>query len=289
MCDPYSVFNLATVENSPTADLVSIVVTFTHPSAIRSLIRYARIDQGGTLNWSVPVSVLPGQSPYTLAGLTDGQYRVGITPVYADGRLCSEITKDTAVCGTINAFSAALNGSGHIIVTYSATSAKVKVVINQPNGGVWSQIYTTGASIDITPAAGITGDFYVYMYPVCNANTAWIGPATAPAIITVTPANNSSIVNHSSRTLGSVYISATDVNGSRLVVLVPTLTALTGTAPFYLADGFYTEISITALSGSGYYTATLVTGSGSYPLVGGAFKNVTVVGGVVITLIDSSP
>lgn len=288
MCEAYSVFNIAVVEDSPIDNKLKITVTFTHPSAIANLIRYARIDQGGALNWSVPVSVLPGGSPYTTPSIDDGQYRVGITPVYADGRKCAEITQDTNVCGAIIAFSAALNViTGHITVTYTATSAKVKVVINQPNGGVWSQIYTNGASIDIVPAGGLTGDFYVSMIPVCNSTTNWNGPATAPSVITINPANNSALKNITSSILGNVYVTAYNINGGNLVLLVPSM-AVSAIVNFYLADGFYNQITVVALSG-GKFTGTLSTGSGSYPFVAGAFTNVTASGGVNITLIDSSP
>lgn len=289
MCDPYTVFNLSAVENSPADNKLDIIVTFTNANTISSLIRYARIDQGGDLNWSVPVNVLPGASPYTINNVDDGQYVVGITPVYADGRKCSEITKTTPVCGTINAFSAVLNGSGHIIVTYSATSPKVRVTINQPNGGVWQQIYTNGASIDITPVAGLIGVFSVTMQPVCNATTSWFGASTAPALVEVTPANNSSFKNNTVTNVSNVQLTAYDINGSQLILNSGTVAANGGVVNFYIPDGFYNQITLALITTGTVYAGTLVASSGSYPLVGGAFTNVTVSGGIAVSIIDASP
>lgn len=287
MCDPYTLFNVSGVLDSPSSEKMAIVVTFTHPTAISALIRYARIDQGGDLNWSIPATVLPGQSPYSITNLDEGQYIVGITPVYADGRKCTEITKNTSVCGTVNSFSAALSG-GNIEVTYNATSPKVKVTVNYPNGGVFSQIYTSGDAISIVPPPDLLGNFYVSMQPVCNESTSWFGPTTAPAIVTISAANNSSVQNNSSVDV-SVFITAFDIDGSQLVLNSGVMAALGGTAAFYIAEGYYTKIVMPMLAPSANLLATLVTGSGSYPLVAGEFSNVTIEGGAIITIIDGSP
>jgi hypothetical protein len=289
MCEPYTIFNVSGVLDSPSSEKMAIVVTFTHPSAISSLIRYARIDQGGDLNWSVPVNVLAGQSPYSLTNLDEGQYVVGITPVYADGRKCSEITKNTSVCGTINSFSAALSG-GNIEVTYSATSPKVKVTVNYPNGGQFSQIYTTGAPISITPPADLVGVYYVTMQAVCNESTSWFGSPTAPSLVTVNPTSNSSVLNNSSYDLLAM-ITAYNIEGSQLVLNSGTIAALGGTVSFYIAEGFYTKIAMLLQASSVGFNvaATLVTGSGAYQWVAGEFSNVTIEGGAIITIIDGSP
>lgn len=285
MCTPYSIFNISSVEHSPADNLLDLTVTFTNDDSISSLIRYARIDQGGVFNWSVPVSVLPGASPYTFADLDDGQYRVGITPVYADGRKCSEITKDTAVCGTINAFSAALN-SGDIEVTYSATSPKVKVSVVYPNGGSASYIYTSGDPVSITPPANLVGLFYVTMQPVCNETTSWLGLATAPVILEVTPTANSSVVNNFSEILSNVLVTAYNISGSSLVLSASSIATGGAIAEFYLADGFYSMITIVCdiPTSSPVISYELVTGSGTYPISGTAFSNVTVAGGIVINV-----
>lgn len=288
MCDPFTTFNLSTTENSPFDNKMSLIVTFTHPTAISVNLRYARIDQGGDLNWSIPVNVLIGASPKTFLNVDEGQYIVGITPVYADGRKCTEITKNTTVCGTINSFSTAISGS-NLIVTYSATlsSPKVRVVVNYPNGGTFSGIYANGAGISIPLPPGVYGIFSSTIQSVCNEANGWFGQPTAPSLVEVTPATNSSLVNNSSLLLANTSLTVTNVDGSALIV-APISIPISGVIAFYLADGFYSSIVVNTLSASAI-TASLVTGSGTYAPAGLGFSGVTVSGGIVITFIDSSP
>lgn len=285
-CQPYSVLNVLSVENSPADNQLTVVVTFTHPEAIKALIRYKRIDLGS--EWSVPAEVLPGASPYSTPSVADGQYMIGITPVYADGRYCGEITKLTAVCGAISSFSAAFDGSD-INVAYAATSPKVKVNVQFPNGGTFTQIYTTGDPIVITPPGDVFGIFTANIQPVCNETTEWYGAQTAPAVMDVQAPSNSTITNNSSLLLSQVMISTVNTEGVGEVILSPTtLAASVGAATFYIAPGFYPEISVISLTTSLGWTGTLVAGI-SYPLVAGKFNNVTVTAGIAITLIDTSP
>lgn len=289
-CQPFTLFTVTPVPNSPADDLMSITVAFEHDEAISVLVRYARIDQG-TLNWSEPASVLIGASPYSITNVDEGQYRVGITPVYADGRKCSEVTKDTDVCGAISSFSAIYNGT-NIVVTYSATSEKVRIVVQYPNGGTSSQIELAAASpVTITPPADLTGLFSVTIQPVCNENTEWYGPVSAPAVFEITPANNSTTTNNASITLASIIVTTTDENGNDIVFGPQTLNPAE-VGDFYVADGTYSEISLVSLSGSAGWTATLVASSGTYPLNGsGVFENVVVGAGsgIQIVIIDTSP
>ena len=289
-CQPFTLFTVTPVLDSPSSDLLSLVVAFEHSEAISVLVRYARIDQG-TVNWSEPASVLIGATPYTITNLDEGQYRVGITPVYADGRKCSEVTKDTDVCGTISSFSAIFDGT-NIVVTYSATSEKVRIIVQYPNGGRSTQIELAGASpVTIAPPADLTGTYSVTIQPVCNENTAWYGPASAPAVFEVTPGNNSSATNNASITLAAVVVTTTDDTGNTVVFGPETLNP-TEVGNFYVPDGTYTQIQLVSLSGSAGWTASLVCSSGSYPLTGaGVFENVVVGGGtgIQIVMIDTSP
>jgi len=289
ICNPFTLFTVATVLDSPSSDLLSLVITFEHPDATSVNIRYARIDQGN-LNWSEPVSVLPGASPYTIPNLDEGQYTVGITPVYADGRLCSETQKSTDVCGAISSFSAAYNGTD-IIATYAATSEKVRIMIQYPNGGTSSQIELVGASpVTITPPADVDGIFSATIQPVCNENTEWYGPVSAPSVFEITPTNNSTITNNATITLSAAIITATNDEGSTVVFNGTLLPA--GVGNFYLADGYYPEISLVSLISSLGWTASAVTGAGPYTINGmGVFENVTVSGGtgIAIVVVDASP
>jgi len=290
ICQPYNLFLVSGVLDSPSSNLMGIMVEFEHPEAVSSKIRYARIDQGGALNWSEPATVPIGATPYYISNLDEGQYVVGMTPVYADGRLCGEVTKTTDVCGAISSFSAAFDGT-NIIVTYAATSTKVRIRVQFPNGGQSIQIETAGASpVSIAPPAGVTGIFSVYIQSVCNETTAWYGPVSAPAVFEITPANNSTITNNSSIALSSVLVSVTDELGGSALISNTTSLPVSGVADFYLADGTYPTINLVSLSTSIGWTAYLVTGSGTYILNGSNnFENVVASGGVQIVIIDTSP
>jgi hypothetical protein len=244
------------------------------------------------LNWSVPASVLPGDSPYTIADVDDGQYRVGITPVYADGRRCSEVTLDTTVCGTVTSFSSVFSG-GDITVTYSATSEKVRVIINYPNGGQFSQIYTTGASIVITPPADLFGVFSLTMQPVCSSSTGWFGASTAPSIVEVTPAANSTIVNNTSYILTNLKVWYVGVDNLKVLIATVPALAVGGNLSIYVGDGFYNSFGIQIDTGTiGQGNLTTDTGVTVGVVSDGTqieFLNVDASGGINISLLDSSP
>ena len=292
ICQPYTLLSVSTVLNSPSSNLLALVVTFEHPEAVASKIRYARIDQGGDLVWSETVQVLPGQSPYSIPNVDEGQYVVGVTPVYADGRLCGEVQKTTDVCGAISSFSAVYNGTD-IVVTYAATSEKIRIMVQYPNGGQSTQIELAGASpVTIAPPPEVIGSFSVTIQPVCNESTAWYGPVSAPSIFEITPANNSTVTNNSSIALASVLVSVTGEDGVSTLVSNTTSLPVSGVANFYLADGTYTEIQLISLSTSLGWTAYAVTDAGVYNLNGSNnFENVVVSGGngIQIVILDTSP
>lgn len=300
VCEPYSVLNLSTVENSPADNQLDIIVTFTHPSAVSNNIRYARTDLGGTLVWSVPVNVLPGGSPYTIANVDDGQYIVGVTPVYSDGRLCAEQVAYTGACGLMSAFAASFDGTD-ILITYSAPVSvpKVRVVINYPNGGTFSQIYTNGAEIIITPPVGLYGSYTITMQTVCNENTSWFGATTAPAVVVVPVV--SILQNEASEDITNPYYGFyKNTSGGANIVFLTGATPLIagGSQTFSLPDGLYYEIYFETLYPSyTNHSATLVTGTGLYNAsvirTLGAnlflFSNVQILDGCVVTIIDASP
>lgn len=195
MCEAYSIFSVNVVQNSPIDNNIDLLVTFTHPSAISNTIRYARIDNTFTPIYTTITGVLPGASPYTINNVSDGQYIVGITPIYADGRKCSEVSLATPSCTGINSFSATLFVTGspaidEIQISYNASVdlPYIRVNINYPNGGVFSQIYAnTGTDIFVPTPVGLFGDYYVTLTPVCNVATGFYGIPTAPAIVTIAP------------------------------------------------------------------------------------------------------
>lgn len=186
-CTPFNTFYLTVPYSSPTDDTMDIIVNFNNPAAASFNLRYARIDNTNTPTYiSVPGIIT---SPYVIDNVADGQYLVGLTPIYSDGRTCPEVTQTTSSCTGINSFNAIIGGSpSGFIISYNALPSipQVRVNISYPNGGSSSQIYTNnGVDIDIPFPAGVFGDFAITMTPVCNANTGFFGAPTAPVILNV--------------------------------------------------------------------------------------------------------
>lgn len=182
-CVPYNVFYAEVNAASPMDGTAELVVVFDHPDAVSNTIRYARIDNTVAPVYVTVPGLLPGDSPYTISSspeLANGQYRVYILPVYADGRRCLETSYDTLPCVGISAFNATYDGT-NINVTYTAESTvpNVKVNLSYPNGGSFSQIYANGDTITITPPAEVYGTFFATMQPVCDNDSGWFGAATA--------------------------------------------------------------------------------------------------------------
>lgn len=227
-CIPFNYFYLTVPYSSPTDNTMDIIVNFNNPSAISYTLRYARIDNTNTPTYITIPSVL--SSPYVIDNVADGQYFVGITPVYADGRVCPEITQTTPACIGINSFSAVTGGSptSEFIVSYSAIVGlpQIRVNIAYPNGGSWSQIYTNdGMDIIIPFPAFVYGDFSITITPVCNENTGYFGAATAPVILnvpdpSVVPTNTYSISHtNTSSDVGVVQLYIGNNNSSPSVFL----------------------------------------------------------------------
>lgn len=285
-CEPYNVFQVEVEDGSP-ATTIDLVVTFDHPSAISNTIRYARIDNTVSPTYITIPGVLPGASPYTISGVDNGQYRIGITPVYSDGRSCPELFFETPACIGITSFSAEYDGT-NIVATYTADPAlsSVRFNISYPNGGTFTQIYTNGDAISVTPPPGVYGTFFATLQAVCEPDTGFFGVATAPATFTIDPPGNSSIENLTASTSFSVEVLADSLTP------VPTSTlSVANTIPFYLADGTYTAIQVRGV-GSGF-TVRLVTGTGTYYGVDDGFgkydfASIPVLSGMVISILDDA-
>lgn len=291
-CDPYTTFFVTVDEGSPSSD-IELIVTFSHPAAISHTIRYARIDNTSTPSYITIPGVLPGDSPYTIStSLENGQYRVGITPVYSDGRVCSELFYETPACTGVTSFSAEYNGT-NIVVTYTAQPSldAVKLNISYPNGGTFTQIYSNGDTISVTPPPGVYGTFFATLQPVCNEDSGFFGAATAPATFVINPPNNSSIINNSV------------LNQSELEIftITPNLTPLPLTSldsgdslPFYLADGTYgflyvrvdatdrDTLAVSLLTGTGTYIGT-PNGTNYF-----RFTSIPILSGATITITDDA-
>ena len=163
---------------------INIVITLSHPQAVSNNIRYARIDNTTTPVYTTVPNVTA--TPFILT-VPNGQYFIGVTPNYPDGRICPEVSQNTAPCTGINSFSA-VKSSTNIVVSYSVVSGlpSVRINIQYPNGESFSQVYAAaGTDITIPLPSGVTGDFSVTITPCCDADTGFFGTPSAPVIITV--------------------------------------------------------------------------------------------------------
>ncbi len=294
-CAPYDVYYVTVDDASPASATIDLVITFDHPDAVSNTIRYARIDNTASPVYTTIPGVLPGASPYTISGVQNGQYRVYIRPIYSDGRICSEAVYDTPACTGINSFSAVYDGT-NINVTYTAEGSldSVKVNINYPNGGTFTQIYANGDPIVIAPPSGVYGTFFATIQPVCDPDSGFYGVATAPATFIINPPNNSSIINDSAFSQSQLQIFTIAPNGTPLP-----LTSLSGggaNLPFYIQDGTYTSLYVQVdAANRDSLSASLVTGTGTYNGIPSGttyflFSNVPILSGSTITLSnDGSP
>lgn len=217
ICDPYSTFTVNPVFHSPSDNELDLVVTFvnSNPSVLGSVIRYARIDNTSTPLWLSVGQVTAGSSPYTIPNLPQGQYIVGVTPYYSDGRVCSELTLTTLPCTGINAFSAAVV-EGQIVVTYSASSPYVNWSISYPNGGLITGQVANGASISESLPSGIYGNYTVTLQPVCNRTTNWVGQSTAPVILNVATPTGTVTAQSDGNFTPNIVTSITGISGFSL-------------------------------------------------------------------------
>lgn len=286
-CAPYNVFQVEVDAGSPSSE-IELIVTFDHPAAVSHTIRYARIDNTVSPVYITIPGVLPGESPYTIdasPALENGQYRIGITPVYADGRTCPELFFETPACTGITSFSAEYDGT-NIVATYTADPGLDSVRFNlfYPNGGSFSQIYTNGDPISVTPPPGVYGTFNATLQAVCEPDTDFMGAATAPAVFVINPSSNSSIENLTASTTFNVEVLA----DSTTVLATSTLSPAS-TISFYLADGTYTAMQVRGVADG--FIVRLVTGTGTYYGVSNGlgkydFSNVPILNGAVISILD---
>lgn len=221
------------------------IINFSGIEAAYYNVRYARID-----NITSPVFIPSGsptsaQFPYTVSNVDNGQYEVGITPVYNDGRACSEVIQQTLPCQGIIALNATQVGT-NLQITYTAPGQvpQVYLTVLYPNGGSFTGAYTNGANsstILIPIPSGVNGTYQVYMQSICDPNTSFYSTATPPINVTVGGSN-------------SVAIS-TDAAGV-------TITAINGIAGYSLSQPLTSGMSDSGVHGgftgsiSGTFTGT---------------------------------
>lgn len=265
---------------------INLQIQINHPAAISNTVRYARIDNTSNPVYTTVTGITNGT--YVIQNVPNGQYRIGITPIYADNRPCIEQFQDTPPCTGVVSFSATLSG-GNIVVGYTINTnvPNFQVNINYPNGGTFSQQYTNlgTSTVTIVPPAGVYGNYSVTIQPVCDASTGFLGTPTAPAIVTITQPNNSTLHNGTAGAIAPISLT-TYAAGSQLVFTNPSL-ASSATINYLITDGSYTSIVVSYSSGT-VAAAALITGSGTYTgiLTTGTitFNNVIASGGITINI-----
>lgn len=284
ICDPFNYFYLTVPYSSPTDDTMDIVVNFQHPTAISYTLRYARVDNTSTPTYITVPNVL--SSPYTITGVADGQYIVGLTPIYADGRKCTEMTQTTDSCTGINSFNVVGGGSptDSFVISYNASASipKIRVNISYPNGGYYSAIYTnSGTDITIPFPINVYGDFFISLQPVCNETTGFFGASTAPSILTVSnpsvaPSNSPSLIQISNTDTGTggtrtqiAQVGSDIIAGNRFVAVVyshfVTYTAISGDTPSTVATGLANAINATTTAQWNEVGSAPPIGTNGYP------------------------
>lgn len=273
-CAPFNYFYLTVPYSSPTDDTMDIIVNFQNTAAASYILRYARIDNTNTPTYVTIPSVI--SSPYVIDNVADGQYTVGLTPIYSDGRNCPEVTQTTPPCTGINSFSVVAGGSpsDSFVISYSAIVGlpKIRVNISYPNGGSSSAIYTNnGVDITIPFPTGVYGTFSLTITPVCNENTGYFGAATAPVLLTVNPPGGA--INYTLE--GAYNFSITGVTGTGVPALPATgttgsqqghHTVMSGNYNITVAGSVVTATKLVALVNGVLFACIAVTAAGTYVL-----------------------
>lgn len=192
------------------------IINFTGAVAASYNIRYARIDNTSTPIWISAGNKTAGQFPVNISDIANGQYTVGITPVYSDLRVCSETQQTTPACQPIIALNAVQSGS-NIEVTYTAPGdvPQVYLTVNYPNGGSFTGTYTNGANnstILVPIPSGVNGNYNVYMQSVCDPDTGFYSQQSPPVIVVV----GSDTVLISSDAAGTVITDISGISGYTL-------------------------------------------------------------------------
>jgi hypothetical protein len=168
---------------------INLTISLSHPAAIATQVRYARIDNlapGQAPVFTAVPNLVGGTGVFTIASdLPAGQYQVNYTPVYSDGRTCTTYTYYTPACPGLISISATIQ-TGVIVVTYLAPSGATNVIINvaYPNGGSFSNMYVNdGNPISIGLPSGVYGNFSVTGQAVCDPTSGFYSATSSTVIV----------------------------------------------------------------------------------------------------------
>lgn len=255
---------------------IDLGADFGHPEAIAHQVRYARIDNTSTPSYSY-VSPNPVNSPAVLATAIDnGQYVIEFTPIYADGRKCDPTIRYTPACPVIGSLSGYIQG-GNLIVNYFADSEvpTVRITVNYPNGGSFSQNYVNnGNTITIPLPPNVYGDFELLGQSVCDAATGFYSAFSSSVIVSNNPAPSVTLTSNTSTGSGGTrtmifQIGDAVAQNNRYVFTVYShdvvVTAALGDTNYNIATKVAAAINGTTTTQWNDHASAPPTGTTSYP------------------------
>lgn len=214
---------------------INLSIRFQHPDAVSQQVRYQRIDNIQNPVW-VNVQPNPITSPATIAtNIPNGQYAIGSTPVYADGRTCDETVVYTDPCSGLISIHAIIQG-GVLIVSYLAPSSapKVRITVGFPNGGSSVANYVNNGNDIPIAIPNLSGDFTVFGQSVCDESSGFYSRPSSQV------------------TVSNVTDNVTLVSGAAGIVI----NTLVGIGGFTLPQNINPGDSITGVHGAFFSTIT---------------------------------
>jgi hypothetical protein len=257
---------------------INLTISLSHPSAVATQVRYARID-----------NLAPGQQPVfttvpNLAGgvgvfdiatdLPNGQYQINYTPIYADGRQCTTYITTTPGCPGLTSISAAIQGNV-IVINYLAPSGapNVFITVQFPNGGSFQQLYVNdGNPISIGIPSGVYGNYTVNGQAVCDAVSGFYSPlSTTVTVVNGQPISGTYYLGNSQAAVcaagpTTLYSNGAPIPSVTLYTDEGLTTQITGYSLVMYQNVIYNLSSVSGVLGnnSGLTCGTYITGNTSY-------------------------
>jgi hypothetical protein len=197
---------------------INLALNFGLPTgAIAAQVAYARVDNlpSGATPTYITISPNPTSSPAVIAtNVPNGQYLFAVTPVYSDLRVCNPEYIYTDSCPGLISINAYIT-SGQLVVQYLAPSdvPKVRITVNYPNGGSFTQNYVNNGNDIVIPfPSGVFGDFQISGQSVCDETSGFYSAPSAQVTVSRT-VNNVTISNTAT---GITIITVNNITGFTL-------------------------------------------------------------------------
>ena len=197
---------------------INLALNFGLPSgAIAARVAYARVDNlpsGGTPTYTTVSPDLTSSPGIVATNIPNGQYLMSVLLIYPDLRVCNPEYVYTDACPGLISINAYIT-SGQLVVQYLAPSdvPKVRITVNYPNGGSFTQNYVNdGNNIVIPFPSGVYGDFQVSGQSVCDETSGFYSAPSAQVTVSRT-VNNTTISNTAT---GITIITVNNITGFTL-------------------------------------------------------------------------